>query len=560
MKQCPKCRRNYTDETLNFCLEDGARLIDSFANDFPTVNLPLRQNSDDEPATKHLRIHSESSRVSTENDAPSIAVLPLVSIGSDEENEYFCEGLAEELLNALAKINELKVAARTSAFSFKGKNVDAEEIGRVLRVKTILEGSVRKSGNRIRITMQLINASDGYHLWSEKYDREMKDIFDVQDEIALAVVAALKIKLLGDDKKDLFKRYTDNTEAYELYLKGRYHLHKHTAEGWLKAVEFFERAIEVEPEYAPAYAGLASVLAYAWFFSILPNEKTIIPMRAAAVRALEIDGDLDEAHTVMARLYFYYDWDFAAADREFRRAIELNSVNAESHHQYGIFLACMERPDEAVREGQKALELDPLSILVNFQVGWTLVFSNRLDEAIKFDQKMLEMEPDFHGAYWQMAIALFSKGDFEAALEAARKSYSLGGYRHPLSNIGVNLAALGKREEALDVIAQLIEMRKQQPVSACNIARIYDTLGDADKAFEWLEKGIEERDGEMPFIKMQSNLGAGKFGWRSVRRDARFQDILRRVGLTMGETAQGKAENEAGEAQTRIISSVAAEE
>jgi adenylate cyclase len=247
MKRCPQCNRVETDDLLAFCRVDGTRLItDSEAF---------------EPATAILTGGGRSAELTTRDlpNVPSIAVLPFVNMSADAENEYFCDGLAEELLNALTRINDLKVAARTSAFSFKGRNTNVSEIGAALNVKTVLEGSVRKSANRLRISAQLINVADGYHLWSERYDREMKDVFDVQDEITLAIVDALRVKLLGDEKQAVLKRHTDDTEAYQLYLKGRYYWNKRTAEGFEKALECFEEAIARDSNYALAYAGLADL-------------------------------------------------------------------------------------------------------------------------------------------------------------------------------------------------------------------------------------------------------------------------------------------------------------
>lgn len=520
MKRCPKCNGIETDEALKFCRADGTHLVSD----------SIHVSS---PSTQILSSAHRNAQISTQLalDTPSIAVLPFVNMSADAENEYFCDGLAEELLNALAKIDGLKVAARTSAFSFKGKNVNVEEIGRALRVSAVLEGSVRKAGNRLRVTTQLINAADGYHLWSERYDRQMTDIFDVQDEITLAVVDALKVKLLGENKAAVLKRYTDNTEAYELYLRGRYHYNKYTGEGWLKAIEFFEKAITEEPEYAPAYAALASVLDFSWFFSLLPAEESIAKCRAATLRALEIDDDLDEAHSALARIKFYYEWTWKEAEREFRRAIDLNPGNAELHQQYGVALACLGRCSEAISESDKALELDPLSLLVSLQVGWVYLFCDRLDDVIRLDRNLLEREPTFHGAYWQMGMAYESREMFEEALDAYQKAFSLGGYQVVLSNMGAVNAKLGRTDEAYAVLNQLLEMKRVQPVAALNIARVYSGLGENDKAFEWMEKALEERNGGTVFLGVMQKIGK-KYMWgESFCTDPRFADLVRRVGL-----------------------------
>ena len=258
-----------------------------------------RSSSSDKKTEAQTQIIRAAMTVETQI-SNSVAVLPFANLSADAENEYFCDGLADELLNSLAKIDDLKVAARTSAFSFKGKNVNVSEIGERLGVKNVLEGSVRKSGNRLRISVQLVNASDGFHLWSERYDREMQDIFELQDEITLSVTDALKVRLLRKDRDIVLKRYTDDTEAYELFLKGRYHHYKYSAEGWRRAIEFFEKAIEKEPNYAPAYAGMNTSWGFLWFMGFLPAEQAVPQMRAAAIKALEIDENLAEAHLSLA--------------------------------------------------------------------------------------------------------------------------------------------------------------------------------------------------------------------------------------------------------------------
>src|SRR5215207_5161556 len=250
MKRCPECGRDYTDETLNFCLDDGTRL-----NSPTDVAEPVTAIMTSGSGYRPTEVFPPPT-IQRADSGNSIAVLPFVNMSADTENEYFCDGLAEELLNALAKIDDLKVAARTAAFSFRGKNVPMAEIGEALKVRTILEGSVRKSGSKLRITIQLINAADGYHIWSERYDRDLQDIFEVQDEIALAVVDALKVKLLAPEKQSLLKRHTDSAEAYQLYLRGRFFFYKRTPEGFQKAIVYFEKAIEIDPDYAVAVSGL----------------------------------------------------------------------------------------------------------------------------------------------------------------------------------------------------------------------------------------------------------------------------------------------------------------
>src|SRR5437879_8358721 len=330
----------------------------------------------------------------------SIAVLPFTNMSADPENEYFCDGLAEELLNALAKIEELKVAARTSAFSFKGKNANVSDIGSTLGVRTVLEGSVRKSGNRLRITMQLISAGDGYHLWSERYDREMKDIFNVQDEITLAVVDALKVKLLGEEKAVVLRPYIENPEAYELYLKGRHYYNKHTIEDWLKGIEYFEKAIEIEPEYAPAFDQIGLSYVTLSFFGLSSPHETLPKGKAAVTRALEIDDQSAEGHAALANILLYYEWDWAAAGREFKRAVKLNPNDANTRWRLGLFLVSRERFDKAIKQGERAIALDPLSLPTSLYAGFIYLLAAQLDGAPKQVARMLELETSSHWAHW----------------------------------------------------------------------------------------------------------------------------------------------------------------
>ena len=303
MKRCPRCHRTYTDETLKFCRDDGA----------PLTSAPPTAGS---PETLILS-PPRRAEVPTQlfEETPSIAVLPFVNISADPENEFFCDGLAEELLNALTKVEGLKVAARTSSFSFKDKNAQASEIGRTLNVKTILEGSVRKSGNRLRIAIQLVNSADGYHLWSERYDRELKDIFDVQDDITLAVVDALAVKLLGKEKAAVLKRYTDNVEAYQLYLRGRFFWNRRTPEGFKKAIQYFEQAIDFDSNYALAYSGLADCYSILVFYEIASPREVHLRAKAAAVKAVELDGSLAESHISLGTYKYMFEWDWQGCEK-----------------------------------------------------------------------------------------------------------------------------------------------------------------------------------------------------------------------------------------------------
>ncbi|HJU93566.1 MAG TPA: protein kinase [Pyrinomonadaceae bacterium] len=470
----------------------------------------------------------------------SIAILPFANMSNEAENEYFCDGLAEELLNALAKIEDLKVAARTSAFSFKNKNVEISAIGKTLNVKTVLEGSVRRSGNRLRISVQLVNAADGYQLWSERYDREMRDIFDVQDEITLAVVDSLKVKLFGEEKAAILQRYTDNPEAYELYLKGLYHSYKWTDEGFRKSIEYFEKALEKDPEFAPAYAKIADYYHFSSHIGLFSPQEIFPKWKAAAQRALEIDEGLADAHMAMAHIYFYYERDWAKAEREFERAVALNPNSTDAHKYYGLFLASRERFDQAVTEGEKALALDPLSIAVKIVAGFIYLFVDRLDDALGLVRQMIELDSNAPQGYWVGGSLLMANGKFDEALATFQKSLSLGDNQMALAKLGCAYGLAARRDEALKILDQLLEMRERQYAAPFNIARVYAGLGDNDKAFEWMEKAVEERDADLVFLKRYVEAGAGVYLGENFSTDSRYEDILRCVGLPTPEKSQAQ--------------------
>lgn len=531
MKRCPKCGREY-DNTMMFCLDDGAELLYGPAK--PALN--GTGDSLDQPVTAILHPLTEA-RTAVFNSGQiietpnSIAVLPFTHMSSDEDNEYFCDGLAEELINALSRIDELKVAARTSAFSFKGKNTGIAEIAQKLGVKTVLEGSVRRSGNRLRISVQLVNALDGFHVWSERYDRDMKDIFELQDEITLSVVEALKVRLIGRERSVVLKRYTDNAEAYELFLKGRYYHYKYTAEGWERAIEFFDKAAAIEPDYAPAYAAATSSWGLLWFFGLVSSERAIPPMRAATDRALKLDKDLAEAHLSSALVSFFHDWQWQKAEDDFKRAIGLDPRNAEAVSFYSMFLAFEERPDEAIALSKRSLSIDPLSPLINMNAGWTYFTAGLLDEALTQAAKMIEIEPEFYGAYWLKGAISMVEGKYQAAIDELKKGVALGGHQTVLADLGSAYGLAGRRAEAETVLAQLLEMRRTEHVSAICLARVYARTGENEKAIEWLEKAFEERNGEMLFLRDEIEGAAKTDPLAGLGADPRLTAILLKMNL-----------------------------
>jgi adenylate cyclase len=526
MRRCPLCNQTYNDRTLKFCRVDGEPLsadISEPPDTDPTVDLSIYSDSYETTRWQSVNLPSIS-------NAPSIAVLPFVNMSADQDNDYFCDGLAEEILNALAHVDGLKVAARTSAFFFKGKDVKIGDVGASLKVSTVLEGSVRKHGNRLRVTAQLINVADGYHLWSERYDREMEDVFEIQDQITVTIVEALKPKLLGVRVTTPLRRPPSSTDAYVAYLKGRYQLSKFSVDGFTKAIECFDEATARDENYAPAYAGMAHARSALWYYGVLSPEEIIPKWKAAAERALEIDPNLVEAHASLGNIQFYHDWDFKAAEKSFLRALELNPNNADAHWFYGLFLASRGEFDEAVCRGKRAVELDPLSIMTNIQVGWICWLSNRMDEAVSYGQRVVEINPSAFGAYWLLASSYLCKAMTSESFEAHQKSLSLGGGSIVLSSLGRSYGVCGKREEALKIVARLVELKKQRYVPSLDIARVYLGLNDNDRAFEWLERAFEERNGELVFLKLIATIDALP-SEHDVRKDPRYGALIKRIGI-----------------------------
>ena len=468
----------------------------------------------------------EPSKTEVINQLKKIAVLPFVDMSADKDQEYFCDGISEELINRLAKISAFRVTARTSAFSFKGQNIDIPTIGKRLKVDIILEGSVRKEGNKLRITAQLIKVTDGFHLWSETYDRLMKDVFAIQDEISLSIVERLKVSLLKGENSKLKVRPTISVEAYNLYLKGRYYWNKRTKEAFQKGLEYFQLAIEKDPTYALAYAGIADCYNLLQVYAYLPPKEAFPKARAAAEKALEIDPSLAEAHTSLAWVRVSYDLDWSAGEKEFKRALELNPNYATGHHWYSIYLTAMGRHAESLAQIKRAQEVDPLSLMINTDLGFVLFYGRQDDLAIEQYHKTLEMDKDFVVAYWRLAIIYAQKEMYDEALAATQKMRELLGDKDPLvlGAIGYIYALLGKRDEAKKVLNELSGLSKHSYISSMRVALIYMGLGQKEQAFKWLEKAYEERDFWMTFIKVAPPFDR-------LRSDPRFKILLKKMNL-----------------------------
>lgn len=483
MRRCPECRRDYYDDSLLYCLDDGAHLLDGPAsgNEHPTAVIPADGLAARLSAAPSIASISEK----------SIAVLPFAHLSSDPDDEYFGDGLAEELMIAMTRIEGLKVAARTSSFLFKTKPASVSEIGRELGVATILEGSVRKSGSQLRVTVQLIKTADGYQLWSERFDREMRDVFEIQDEITLAVVEALKIQLGSDRRDAVLKKGTDNSEAYQLYLRGRALWNSRTKGSFQKAIENFEKAIEIDPQYALAFAALADCYSFLAYFGAAPVEDVAPKARAAVNKAIALDPHSAECWTAKAASDLMFEFDFGAAERGYQTAISIEPQNVTPHYLYCAVLTALARFDDAIEEGRRAVEIDPLSPHANAQLARALCCTGRPEEAISLVSKVLEVMPDFHHLQWILGWAYGQTGNWDVAIDHYRNAADTGG---PIlyGFLGHALVRGGRREEALLLLEKIRERSQTEYISPIPAAVIEGALGNISKGLDLLEFAWEK--------------------------------------------------------------------
>jgi TolB-like protein/Tfp pilus assembly protein PilF len=455
----------------------------------------------------------------------SIAVLPFADLSPKKDQEYFCDGMTDAIIGKLSQLDKLKVISRTSVICCKKEGKDIKEIGEELDVATILEGTIQKEKDRIRIRTQLINVEGGFHLWAEVYDRTLESVFDMQDEISQAIVSKMKIKLVGDEKALLVKRYTENVEVYGLYLKGRHFWNKRSEEGLKKSIEYFEQAIEADPNYALAYAGLADAYNMLGAYNLRLPKEAFSKAKSAATKALEIDDTLAEAHTSLAFIKEAHDYDQSGSEQEFKRAIELNPNYAVAHHWYGILLRDMGRFDEGLEEIRMAMELDPLSLPINTDLGEIFYHARQYDQAIDQCKKTLEIDANFHWAHYVLGKAHLQKSEFKEAIAEFKKALSLSGDSvEYLAVLALAHALAGKKDKALEILEEMHKRSKQTYLPAYEIALAYVGLKKNNKAFEWLEKAYEDRSFEMKSIKTEPVLD-------SLRSDSRFTALLKKMGI-----------------------------
>jgi len=455
----------------------------------------------------------------------SIAVLPLENLSGNPAEEYFADGMTEALITDLAKIRDLRVISRTSVMSYKSAQKPLPEIARTLKVDAVVEGAVVRSGNHVRITAQLISAATDQHLWAEEYDRDLPDIISLQNEVASAIVREIRVTLTPEQQRVLASRPAVSPVAYEAYLKGRYSWNQRTEEGMRKGIEFFQQAIELDPTNALAYSGLADCYTGLGYLSYLAPKDAFPPARAAATRAIELDSTLAEPHASLGYTKLYYEWDWAGAEREFRSAIALNPNYATGHDWYSVYLTAMGRHEEALAEIRRAQELDPLSLAINTDIGFEAYYSGRYDDAVRQLHSVLTVNSGFPLAHLWLGRTYQQMSMYSQAIaEYDKAQIVLGDWPVTLAAIGNASGFSGERAKATQTLKKLQELSRQEYVTAYGVALVYASLGEKDQAFDWLEKGVQERTHWLVWLKLDPR-------WEKIRFDPRFGSILHRVGL-----------------------------
>jgi TolB-like protein/DNA-binding winged helix-turn-helix (wHTH) protein/Flp pilus assembly protein TadD len=455
----------------------------------------------------------------------SVAVLPLENLSGDPEQEYFADGMTETLITELSKIRALRVVSRQSVMHYKGTDKPLPEIARELNVDAVVEGSALHIGERVRITVQLIEAASDRNLWADNYDRELSDVLAMHSEVAQAIAREIKIAVTRGEEKRLARARAVNPAAYAAYLKGRFYWNRRTGKDVERAIEYFQEAIKENPKDALAYAGLADCYSAATYYAGRNPNEAFPKARVTAAKALEIDEGLGEAHARIAWVLAVYDWDWSAAEKEFKRATELNPGYATAHQLYSYFLSGMGRHDEALAHAKRAQELDPLSAVIAGHLGITSYLADQYDQAIEEYQKAINMHPNFARTHADLGQAYVQKGMYAEAIAANRKAVELsGGDAMRMAILAHANALSGRRGEALSILNELKVLSKQGYVQPLAVAMIYVGLGENDQALEWLEKGYDVRDGDMILLKVAPH-------WDPLRSDPRFQSLLRRLNF-----------------------------
>jgi serine/threonine-protein kinase len=535
-------RRETAVQTLSAIIDDTPQPLQRVRPELPAqlcvivdrclAKLPEERYDSTRDLARELRGLSEGlpssglqREAALERPIESLVVLPLVDLRPEPGEEYFADGMTEALITDLAKIGALKVISRTSAMQYKGEDKTPPQIAEELNVDAVVEGSVLRAGDRVRITAQLINAKTDQHLWADSYDRDLGDVLSLQSEVARAVAEQIQIKLTPQEEARLASTRPVDPEAHEAYLKGRHAFSRFSVEGYNRGIQCFNKAIDKDPSCAPAYAGLADCYCYLGFLESAPPRELYPKAKDAVLKSLELDNMLADAHTSLGQIRFMYDWEWGSAKREFQRAIELNPNSAASHLFYAVYLTNLGRVDEAFPEIRRALELDPLSAGASQFLGYSYVVARRYDEAISQLHKTLELDPNFPLAHSTLGIAHFQKGLFDEAIGAFQQALNIAGDTPYFSAwLAQAFAKSGKRDEARTIFQELQALSKERYTSSVYFAWVCLALGETDQAFEWLEKAYDERATELTWTPSAP-------GFDPIRADPRFQDILRRMNF-----------------------------
>jgi TolB-like protein/DNA-binding winged helix-turn-helix (wHTH) protein/Flp pilus assembly protein TadD len=457
----------------------------------------------------------------------SLAVLPLQNLSGDPAQEYFADGMTEELIGRLAKIHGLHVISRTSAMHFKNTKLSVPEVAKALGVDAVVEGAVIRDGNQVRIHAQLIRGLTDEHIWTGEYQREYRSILVLQDEVARTIAQRIEINLTPQDQLGLAHSHAVDPEAHENYLKGRYYFNQRTTDALNKSIGYFRQAIAMDPGYALPYCGLADAYALLGFRGGFPSKDALSRAKAAALKAIELDDTLSEPHVSLAFIAETHEWDWTTAEREYKRALQLNPDDARAHHWYAGYLVYVGRFDQGIAEEQRARDLDPLSLPINNALAGRLLVAGRYDQALNQLRETLEMDLHFAPTHQTLGWAYLNKGRHQEAIQEFQQALQLSGDddKDFLVDLGFAYAATGNRAEAQKILARLTKLNQQGLVPSGSIAILYGSLGELDKAFAWMDKAYKERDPELTYIKVPGRR------FEPLRHDPRFQELVRRMGL-----------------------------
>lgn len=556
MKRCPKCRNVYADETLNFCLDDGEWLTET--SDEPATAIIPAADLTNEPATRVFgepsTLKSAPSRsvgakawtllagaavliiaagffgyryysAGANRQIDSIAVLPFQNASGDPGVEYLSDGIAESLINSLTQLRQLKVAARSTAFRFKGKDTDPQAVGRELDVKAVLTGSLRQVGDRLLVQVDLVDTATGAQVWGKEYERGLADALSIKQAIAKEVTDNLRLKLSGSEQQKLIKRDTSDPDAYQSYLRGRYYWNKRTADGIKRAVNEFQQAIDRDPGYALAYVGLSDCYLVLEEYADAPSSETLPKARAAVDRALQIDDSMGEAHTSLAAVY-QAQWHWAEAEDQYKRAVALAANYPTAHHWFATYYMQQRRFDDALNEMTRAQQLDPLSPVIGSAAAIAYLLTGQTEPAAELSRKAIEIDPNFPLGHQTLGWVFLKQGRQQDAIPEFEKSVELSGRSgYFLGDLGYCYAVTGRRQDALIIAKELEEKFNRHETIGTYVAAVYAGLGDKDRAFDWLEKNLQRSSGnELPSVTF-------RFAFDGLRAEPRYADLVRQMGL-----------------------------